>query len=319
MRLRHFLPALLALLVAGGIAIWFGRPAPAPVPGDGSGEGDRGKGPVPPPGGPAREKWTTEPVRKTTLPRTEGFPARVKAPRPLVITTPIRGTPVQKVLRHAGDAVKKGDVLVVLEPGPWRKVLADAEKGGDAPLAARAKEALAALEIRSPSDGIVYRMEAIVGEMPLFLKGEPLPLVTLYDWALLSFEGSAPAALADLLRDGAEVSVRTGKSLPTLATVVRRGDPGPDGAIPLEVRPAVPPGEAPEPGSEAWIHVTTGMQDVLVVPAAALRIEGGRAAVHVVGVAGDLQPRPVVVGRRLPGGLVEVSGVRMGEGVAVWK
>jgi hypothetical protein len=92
-----------------------------------------------------------------------------------------------------------------------------------------------------------------------------------------------------------------------------------DGSIPLVLRPKSAPIAVPEPGGEGEIAVMVGTHEVNVVPTTAVRREGGRPVVFMVGITGELTPRPVVLGLPVEGGFVEVSGVKMGESVAVWE
>jgi multidrug efflux pump subunit AcrA (membrane-fusion protein) len=320
MRLRLLLFPALAVLLAGGLWV-LQRPATPAIPG-GHGDAPAVGGGVPRLPGPAaagQGPFRTEPVRTATIPRTEKVPARVRGARPVVVRTPLRGTPVQKILHREGEAVAKGDVLFVLSGENWRRSLEEAGRKGDAEALAKAKEALASLEVRAPEDGIVFRIDATLGEVPPVGRDGPLPLGVLFDWKGLSYEGRAPAALAEILREGAEVWVGSSQGILTRAKVTRRGEPGPDGDFALEVEPVDPPAEAPDPEREAEIRVQTGTREALVVPAGALRTEEGRGFVYTVGVTGDLKRCPVVVGIRLPSGRVEVSGVDRNAGVAVWE
>jgi hypothetical protein len=226
---------------------------------------------------------------------------------------------VEEVLRREGEAVREGDVLVRLHGASWERELAEARKAGDAAREGKAKEALASLEVRAPEAGIVWRMHARRGEMPLTYRGEPLPLVELFDWTRLRFEGTAPAALAEILDGGAPVLVRHGKDVLTAARVASRGAPGPDGSFAVVAVPTAPPGEAPEPDGPGEVHVATGVEEALAVPAGAVRTVDGRPCVHVVTVTGELVRTPVVLGLPLPDRRIAISGVDPLASVAVWE
>jgi len=316
MRLRLVLPPLIVLLVAGGLAVlgsrWDGAaPPPEPAPGPRAAAAP----------GPPRDSWSARAVRPATLPQVESVPARVRAPAAVEVHGAVPNTPVAEVLVRAGDAVKEGQVVVRMSGAALERALAAAKEAGDAAAEAKARDALARLEVRSPADGVVHLVECSRGEIPLVTKSGPLPLLVLFDWRSAVFEGSAPAAVAGFLRDGAEVLVRVGKGLAVRAKVIRRGEPAADGSVAIEAAPVAPPPVVPEPGEAAEIQVVTGSREVLVVPRAAVREEGGRTVVHVVSVTEELSRRHVVVGADADagGGDVEVSGVDRFESVAVWR
>jgi biotin carboxyl carrier protein len=313
---------LLVLLVGGGVA-YLCRPrtppgAPLPgsppiqdVPAPAHGGGD---------GGAKKDRpFKAYPVRKGEVPKVERFPARVRTPDAVPVRTALTTTPVERVLVREGDAVKKGDVVARMLGATYERALAAAEKAGDPEAAAKAREALKSLDVVAPADGIVYRVDAREGERPLLRNGVPLPLVTLYDWRQLSYEGTAPVELAELLRAGAEVFVQAGKEFPVAAKVEKALPPDGKGGIPLEVRPTAAPERVPEREGDAQICVATGKREVNVVPAGAVRMVDGRPTVDVVGLTGGVTARNVVVGLPSKGGFLEVSGVEMGESVAVYE
>jgi len=318
MNARILVFPLIVLLVGAGIGLWQGResrpaaPAAA-VPPAGAGAHGGGAGEAP------GKDWRLDLVRKATRPKTEGFPARVVMPEAIPVVPAVVQAPVEKVLVHEGDVVKKGDLLCTLLGATYERALAAAEKAGNAPEVERAKKNLASLEVRAPEAGIVYRVDARPGERPILRDGRPLPLVVLFDWRRLSYEGTAPASLADHLAAGAEVLVQSGKEFPVSATVEKSGPPAPDGGIPIRVRPAAPPSSVPDAAAGAEILVVVGRKEVLFVPRKALRTADGRTVVYVVSVTEELVPSPVVPGLSMPEGYVEVSGVESGEGVAVWR
>jgi hypothetical protein len=309
---------LAVLVVGAGIGLWFrGRsPAVGPGPADGKKEGEaavRGEAAA----GKPSEKYHPEPVRAMQAPKTEKVPARVHTPKAFYVFPSVPATPVARVLVQEGAAVKKGDVLLEFLDAGWTRELAAAEKAGDAPRVEAARKALGSLGTRSPEDGIVYSVAARVGERPLLTKGEPLPLVTLFDWRQLSYEGTAPASLADLLKPGTAVLVTAGKDVPVQARVEKADPPAADGGVHLLVRPTAPPSSVPDPEQDAEILVVVGTREVLTVPISSIRNTDGRPMVLVYRVTGELMPRSVVLGLLLPGSLIEVSGVKVGESVAV--
>lgn len=219
-----------------------------------------------------------------------------------------------------GQAVRKGDLLARAGTDSIVRALAEAEKRGDGKEAARLKEALSRAELRAPADGIVFRMEVTLGEMPPPPgPGGPRPVAVLHDWRAVTYAARAPRELASSLSVGAGVFVRSGDAPEIPAAVVSLGEPGGDGSVPLEARPLQPPESAPEPGAAGEILLPTGEREGLVVPEAAIRREEGRTVVLEVGITGDLVPRTVGVGRRLRGGFVEITGVPRGISVAVFE
>jgi len=309
MRARLVVPPLLVLLTAGFLAIrhrGVGGPAPPPPP-------------PPPPPAPVDEPHDVAPVRLQSIPRTESFPARVRAPERVEVFCPVPLTPVEDVRVKPGQAVKQGEVLFRMSATTWEKERVRARAAGDAKAAEEAEKNLASLEARSPVEGVVFLVEAVRGERPILARSGPRPLVVLFDWRKLSFEGIAPPAAADLLSRKAPVFVRIGKDVLVPAGEVRAGQPAADGSLPVEILLDRPPATAPGPEDPAEIHVASGTKEVAVVPVRAVRQEGGRPVVHVVDVVGRLTPRQVVLGALLPGDLVEVSGLDRFESVAVWK
>ena len=305
----------LLVLAAGGGLYLASRPGgerPAPVP---------GPPPVPAPPAPGPEgTWHPEPVRIETLPRTESIPARVRAPKEIVITCDLPSPFVEIPVRE-GTAVKSGDLLARVNDEPFRKAVEAAAKAGDGEAERKARALLAATELRAPGDGIVFRLDARLGEMPPRGKTGPRPAVTLFDWTALFFVGTARGAAADLLRGGARVFVVVPGDRLTEAKATLVGEPGPDGAVTVEARPLQPPQVAPAPDSGAEIRVLSGDREALVVPAAAIRLEDGQAVVYRVTVTETLERRPVFLGDALRGGRVEISGagVSRSDSVAVWE
>jgi hypothetical protein len=309
---RVVLLPLAVLLVGGGIALLGGRRAPVKPPAD-------VKAPPAVKQGIPEGEWHPQNVRTEMVPRTEKFPCRVLSPDPFEVTSAVRDTPVEKVLVREGEAVRKGDVLIVFADSQWKRALDAAVKARDDGKAAEARRMLDSLEVRTPADGIVYSLNVRRGERPFLTKGEPLPLAVLYDWTKLSFEGTAPASLAEILAKGPLVFVRPGKGVPVEAEILRNGPVAADGSIPLVLRPKYAPGTVPEPGAEGEIHVVVGAKEVNVVPTTAVRMEGGRPVVYVVTITGDLVLRPVTLGFPVAGRFIEVSGVEKRESVADWE
>ncbi len=304
---------LLVLLAGAGIALATRDREPAKPPAG-------GKGPAPPPDdGVPRGPWYPQNVRTHLAPSTERIPCRVRAPKPVTLFPSVASTPVEAIHVREGQAVRKGDLLLTFGAAQWERALAAAEKAGDARRIGEAKRALASLEVRAPEDGIVYSMAARRGERPLELDGAPAPLVVLFDWRRLSYEATAPAALAEILARNPQVFVRSGRDFLIEGEIVVNGPAAADGSIPLVLHPKSAPLAVPEPDGEGEIAVMTGTHEVRVVPTAAVRRAGGRDVVYMVGITGDLTARPVVRGLPVEGGFVEVSGVKMGESVAVWK
>jgi biotin carboxyl carrier protein len=309
------------LAVGAGIALLYrdgsppaGPSGPPPVADDAA---DAHGAPAPVPRKDRPHK--VHPVKKREVPKVERIPARVRTAEAVLVRPSVVNTPVERVHVREGDAVKKGQVLVRMLGTTFERALAAAEKAGDAEAARKAKESLAALDVVAPADGIVYRVDARDGERPLLRDGAPLPLVTLYDWKQLSWEGTAPAELADLLKAGAEVFVQTDKGPPVPAKVEKAHPADGKGGIPLEVRPLEPPERVPEKDGEARICVATGTQVVNVVVGAAVEMVEGRPTVFVVSLTGEVTPRNVVVGIATRDGYVQVSGVEVGESVAVYE
>lgn len=317
MRARLVVPPLLVLLTAGFLAVRHasrGRTAPPPPPPPTGGAEEAAKG-----GRPEDEPHKVVNVRTETIPRTESFPARVHTPERVEVFCPVLLTPVEDVLVTPGQAVNAGETLFRMSAAPWERELARARGAGDAKAVAEAEKALSSLEARAPVDGVVFQVDAIRGERPILHRSGPRPLVVLYDWRKLSFEGTAPRAVAELLARKAPVFVRIGKEIPVPAGEVRTGEPGEDGSLPVEVWLGGPPTAAPGPEDPAEILVATGLKEVPVIPVRAVRFEGGRPVVYVVDVLEKLHPRTVVLGTLLPGGRIEVSGLDRFDSVAVWE
>jgi hypothetical protein len=310
--------APLAVLLVGGV-LWLALPT--------------GRGGAAPPTSPAadpvrkapaapresEEEFDVAPVRVEMVPRVESFPARVRAPDATEIHTTLRNTPVEEVLVRRGQAVKKGDLLVKMNGASLERALEAAKKSGDAATEAKARDALANLEVRSPVDGVVHLVEASRGEIPIVAKKGPLPLLVLFDWTRLSFDGTAPGPVAGFLTDDAELFVNVGTGRPARAMIVKRSAPAPDGSVAIEAVPLDPPPVAPASGTTVMLEVRTGQSEAFVVDRAAIREEGGRTVVDVVDAARRRTVRPVVVGGEAPSGRVAVSGVDRLEQVAVWR
>jgi hypothetical protein len=308
------LPA--AVVAVGGI-LWIAFPARAP------GTAPAGPaGPAPPPArkAPDARRFHPEPVRPTTLPKTEKVPCVARGPKPVPLYAPVAKTPVETIHVRPGQAVRKGDPLVTFLDAGWKRALEAARKAGKPEEIAAAEKALASLVLASPADGVVHSVDARHGEIPLVstIHG-PTPVATLFDAAALSLEGSAPGELAPFLAVGAVMPASTPGARPFPVRIESLGAPGPDGTLPFVARPLEPPEVAPDPGGPATLEVVTGKQEALVVPRAALRQEEGRTVVHVIPVQGEPVPRPVVVGLPVAGDRVAVTNVRLGESVAVWE
>ena len=306
------IPAVV-VLAGGAIALLARDPAKPPS-----------TGPTPPPAqvqdtGIPKGEWHPQNLRFHLGPKTERVPCKVRAPEPISVFPPVRATPVESVPVLEGQAVRKGDLLVTFSAAQWQRALAVAEKSGDAAAAAEARRGLANLEVRAPGDGIVYSLGARRGERPLETRGAPLPIVVLFDWRKLTYEATAPAALAEILARNPQVFVGSGKEFLVEGEIAVNGPAAADGSIPLVLRPKAAPRSLPEPGGAAEIHVVVGTEELPVVPATAIRKEGGRSVVYIVTITADLVRRPVVVGTPLGDGFVSVSGVAKGESVAVWE
>ena len=314
MNLRLVVPSLLVLAVAGGILVYTSRPpggkgAPTPVPPPPPRDAHRRGGPDGP--------FHPEPVRIETLPTVHSIPATVDAPQEVVLTCSLP-SPFVEIPVHEGSAVRKGDLLARVRSEPFEKRLAEAIAAKDPAKEAKAREDLAQIEIRAPVDGIVFRLEVRVGDMPPRNRGGPRPAVTLLDWTAIAFRATATGEAGRLVASGAPLFVRVpgGPRIP--ATATRVGEPAPDGSVALEVRPAEPPGAAPQPGAPGEILVLTGDHEAFVVPAAAVLVEKGQAVVYLVTTGGDLVRTTVIVGDAARGDRVEVSGVKRFDAVAVW-
>ncbi len=320
MRLRLVVPPLLVLGAGGALLLLQPRPAPsgrgAPAAATGGGGSER---PAPARAGPPPGGFRPWPVHPEILPRTESVPARVRCPEPVVLSCPLR-SPFLEIPARAGAVVRKGDLLARVSLAPFERQVEAAKTDGERRKALeRLQEALEQAEIRAPADGIVFQVDARLGELPPRGRDGPRPCVVLFDWKALVFEGTATGATADLVRGGAPLLVRLPGDLAVPAEAARAAEPGPDGSLRIAARPIAAPGVALEPGGEGLILVHAGSREGFSVPAAAVLVEDRRRVVYVVPVQGDLERRPVVTGERLGGGRIEVSGVRAGESVAVWE
>jgi len=140
----------------------------------------------------------------------------------------------------------------------------------------------------------------------------------LFDWTRIVLEAVVPAELAPLLEEGTPVLLRLGEDFPVRARFLRVDPPGADGTVRAAVVPLEPPTVTPGPGVAGRVLLHTGERSGIVVPEAAVLRENGRTLVYVVGVTGELTPRSVGLGMRLPGGRVEITGVDRFVSVAIF-
>jgi hypothetical protein len=335
--LRRWGPSAIALAAGAGIALLSrGGDAPPPAaPGPG-GTPPALAGPPTPPGHapagghprvagapptPAPDPWAgpwhAQPVRSRTLPLVERIPCSWRAGPPVAVHARVRA-PVDAIVARRGAAVREGDLLLRLSGVHWQRELEQATAAKDDARVARARDALAHLEVRAPADGVVFDVRVLLGDVPMIGEGA-LPVVVLFDWESLRIEGTAPEVLAPLLAPGAGVLLAFGEGPPVRGRIASLGEPGPGGARAV-VAEAVDPPDAPPESEEARCHilVPTGTREVLVVPRAALREREGRWWIRVVPASGIPVEREVHPGEAVDETLVEVrAGVGRTEGVAV--
>lgn len=315
MRLRLIVPPILVLAAAGALLLLQDRPGP----GGGGEAGSRMVDVAPARKGPPKGSWTPWPVHPESLPRTEAVPARVRCPEPVSLSCALR-SPFEEVPVREGSAVRKGELLARVSVASYERAVAAARTDEERRRAdRRLQEAMEQARILAPADGIVFRLDARLGELPPRGREGPKPCVVLLDWKALVIEGTATGATADLVRGGAGLLIRLPGDDRLPAEKVREPVPAAGGGLDLAVRPVAAPGVVPVPGGEASILVLAGTREGFSIPAAAVFVEDARRIAWVVTVRGELERREVVVGERLPGERLEVAGVRTGESVAVWE
>lgn len=342
-RLPTLLPAFLcaaALLAACG-------GADAPVPGAG-GPGGAGRAPGGVRGGPgAPVDVITAPVASAQFAQEIEALGTARANEAVDITSKISN--VVTAIRFAeGQWVARGDVLVELDSAQARADLADAEaalvesraqyersralagsavlsrsqldqieatmKSNEARVAA-AKARLSDTVIRAPFSGRTGLRRVSVGS---FVNPGAV-ITTLDDVSVIKLDFSVPEAFVGLMQAGMPIAAKTvafpdrsftGK----VASVDSRIDPVSRSVL---VRAQLPNEEGLlKPGMFLSVRLTRETAPALMLPESALVPEQGRAFVFVVD-GGRATKREVNVGRRRPGEVEVVAGVKEGERVVV--
>jgi RND family efflux transporter MFP subunit len=268
----------------------------------------------------------------------------VRATRRAELSTRIMGR-VETVRVRAGDTVARGQLLATVERGSLTAAEAQATAALElattnlrrterlyadsaAPLVqleaarnahAQARSQLHAVradldyaEVRAPFGGTITNRLVDPGDQAV--PGQPL--LALEDDGPREIVVTVPEELGGRLRRGQVVDVELGAGARRVSASVAAVVPGADPASPtLELRLAGPPGIAP--GLPAVAELPAGERSMLMLPAAALMRRGQLEGVFLFAPDSSLRLRWVRTGR-LRGDSVEVvSGLEVGDLVAV--
>jgi membrane fusion protein, multidrug efflux system len=171
--------------------------------------------------------------------------------------------------------------------------------------------------IRAPYAGVVSDVSVVLGDMAM----PGRPLVTLHDPAALRVSAAVPQGVAEALAKDAlpPVELSSGRT-PRLSPVRMQVLPAVDPATHTqELRLDLPPGSQAAPGmfARVWLPAVSTDASRIFVPAAAVLRRSELTAVYVIDDRGRPLLRPVRLGRA-DGGQVELlSGVSVGERVAL--
>jgi RND family efflux transporter MFP subunit len=197
-----------------------------------------------------------------------------------------------------------------------------AYKGADAQLkriaeqAARVKVMLTYTEVKAQAAGIVGRRHVDPGDLAVPSK----PLLTLYDSQERELHASVPESLASAVKLNMELPVRVEAINCECRGVVREISPQ---AQPTSrsvlVKVTLPPQVAGRAyvGMFGRLAIPTGQTERIVVPAAAVQEVGQQDLVDVIRKDNTLQRRFVTVGRRYGDKVEILSGLNVGEEVAL--
>ncbi len=284
-------------------------------------------------------------VRSLLVPIRVEVTGQVTAESRAALSSQLRAN-VEAVPVREGQAVKKGEALVRLDPRDARSALARAEAEGEnaaahlarmeqlfrdesatrqeldnARRAAKVAEAgrqaalthLSHTTLTAPFDGLVTEKNVEVGE----LASPGQPLVTIEDARRLRLEATVAESDVQAVALGASLPVTIdalgGEPLRgTVAQILPTGDPATHTILVKVDLPATP---GLKSGMFGRLRLEKGQSATLVVPASAVIERGQLTGVFAVGPDQVAQLRWVKVGRRLNGDIEILSGVNVGERV----
>lgn len=301
-----------AALAVVAAAVYFGVRAVLAPPDD-DGEGD----PVEVPDLDLERGERFEEVRSFTREVYESFSGKVSASSLHPIRAPKgQRTPIERLVKDQGDAVKKGDLLVVFNGDTTRKALEKARAAGTATpeIEAQAAEWLANLELRSPCDGFVYDVWRDLGEIPVDVG---IPLMQIAEKDSFALRVQVPKAVTRTVAHiGAKLTVDLDANLGTTGGTVTAIDPAGDESVLLTI--GLEPKEGFDDGLGASVRVPASKQEVALVPKAAV---GEREGVRVVRVFETddrtVAERTIQVDGEQGSDWIVVAGVFPGEHVVV--
>jgi RND family efflux transporter MFP subunit len=268
----------------------------------------------------------------------------VRAARRAELSTRIMGR-VETVLVRAGDTVARGQLLATVERGSLTAAESQATAALElattnlhrterlyadsaAPLVqleaarnahAQAQSQLQAVradlnyaEVRAPFGGMITSRLADPGDQA----NPGQPLVVLEDDGPREIVVTVPDELGGRLRPGQVVDVELGAGARRVSASIAAIVPGADPASPtLELRLAGPPGIAP--GLPAVAELPAGERSTLMLPAAALMRRGQLEGVFLFAPDSTLRLRWVRAGRLQNDSVEVVSGLEVGDLVAI--
>ena len=163
----------------------------------------------------------------------------------------------------------------------------------------------------APFTGSIIERLADPGDMGLPGK----PILVLQNPRQLEVRTHVPERCAGFLRPGSEVAIEIpGQGLRLQAPVTEMAAAADPFTHTIEVKAALPEGQAVLPGAFAWVAQTCGEETVLLLPEAAVRRVGQLEEVAYVR-DGHVQTRLVRTGRRIDGQVEILSGLKAGDRV----
>lgn len=165
--------------------------------------------------------------------------------------------------------------------------------------------------VRSPVNGVVVERLAEPGDMAM----PGRPLIRLYSEDALRVELDVPEELARKIEVGTPLNVSIGATGATYETTVTEIVPAADPASrSFLIRASLPSGQGLRPGMFARATLTTGSEDILTMPRAAVEQVGQLETVRVYN-HGRIEMRMVSLGRGVGDRVEVLAGLQSGDRV----
>lgn len=176
-----------------------------------------------------------------------------------------------------------------------------------------AESALQDTVLPAPFDSVVVKRLHEPGDMAL----PGVPLLTLHQSQFLRVEAAIPAACADKVAIGSQLTARLAGPAEELRVVVDEIQPAADPQThTVLVKARLPAGAAAQPGAFAWLRQPCGHASVLLAPAAAIARIGQLESVRLV-IDHTTKLRHVRTGKRYGDAVEILSGLSEGDTVRI--